>query len=787
MRTHPGFTTAVVLTLALGIGATTAIFSVVNGVVLHPLPFANEGRLFTLCEHYPGSPADWCSISPPNLTDIAERSQSIEAIGFGRSWGAHMSTRDGETEVRSGLATPGLFRALGVHVTRGRMIDSTDLLGRESDVALITYEMWQARFSGDTGIVGQVVSLDKHAVTIVGVLQPQFQLPLFDYIEMWRPVHVLPRDERNREWRGFVAYGLLKPGASLGQARAELAGISESLRREHFAAVASWGVTAMPMLDLIVRNVRPTLLLFLGAVALVLLIACANVSNLLLARAATRAREMALRAALGAGRGRIVRALLAESLVLALSGTAVGVAIAAGAVRAFRALAPAGIPRVSEVGLDARVMLFASALAVITALLVGVTPALRATRVDLARALREGGRAGPASRSRLGTALVVLELAMAVLLVACAGTLTRSFAAFTAWKPGFEREHVALFTLSPPSGRYDTKEKLDLLWDRVESGLAAIPGVSAVGMASAGPLFGGRETWEMEVEGYAADRKASVRWYDVSPGFFAAQGTPLKSGRALNNRDLPGSPLVVLANETLVRRYWPNERALGKHLTFVRGTERAEFTIVGVVADVPPVRPGTSPDPEIYWSNRQLPRPYTWVLVRTTVPPATVAAAISATVQGIDRDFGATAISTLPELLAHKLASPRFASILFMSFSSAALLLAAIGTYGLLAYIVTLRRREIGIRLAIGAQRGDVMGNVLARGLRMAGAGIAAGLVVFLALRSTLASFAPGVPARDPWTLAVTTVALVLVAAAACIVPAWRAGRVDPAIALGAE
>ena len=787
MRTRPGFAAVVVLTLALGIGATTAIFSVVNGVVLHPLAFPNESRLFTLCEQYPGSPGDWCSISPPNVTDIAERARSIEAIGIGRSWESHMSTADGEVGVRSGIATPGLFRALGVQVVRGRMIDSTDLLGRESDVALLTYEMWQARFNGDAGIVGRIVSLDKHPVHIVGVLQPGFHLPLFEPIELWRPLHVLLRDERNRDWRGFVAYGLLKPGFTVGQVRGEIAGIAESIRRDHFAATTGWAVTAMPMRDLIVRNVRPTLLLFLGAVALVLLIACANVSNLLLARSAVRAREMAVRAALGAGRGRIVRALLAESLVIAAAGAVAGVAIAEGGVRAFRALAPDGIPRVSEVGVDARVLVFASALAVMTALLVGVVPAVRAARVDLARALREGGRAGPGARSRLGAALVVVELAMAVVLVACAGTLTRSFAAFIAWNPGFEREHVAVFTLSPPAGRYDSKEKLDLLWDRTEAALSAIPGVSAVGTASAGPLFGGRETWEMELEGYAPDRKASVRWYDVSPGYFRAVGVPVKSGRALDGRDTPGSPLVVLANETLVRRFWPNQSGLGKHLVFVIGKERAEFTIVGVVADVKPVRPGSAPEAEIYWSNRQLPRPFTWVWVRTTVPPASLAGAIGAAVKEVDHDLDPHTIRTLPEMLSRELASPRFASMLFVSFGGAALLLAAIGTYGLLAYIVTLRRREIGIRLAIGAQRGDVMRDVLSRGLRMAGAGIAAGLATFVALGSTLASFAPGVPSRDPLALALASAVLVVVVVAACFVPAWRAGRVDPAMTLGTE
>ncbi len=787
MHVRPGFVAVVVLTLALGIGATTSIFSVVNGVVLHPLGFPDEGRLFTLCEQYPGSPADWCSISPPNVSEIAERASSIETIGFGRSWESHMTTAGGELAVRSGIATPGLFRALGVRVVRGRMIDSTDLLGRESDVALLTYEMWQARFNADPAVVGSLVTLDKHSVQVVGILQPGFHLPLFETIELWRPVHVLPRDERNREWRGFVAYGLLKPGRTIAQLRAELAGITSTIRKEHFAAVPVWGVTPMPMRDLVIRHVRPMLLLFLGAVSLVLLIACANVSNLLLARSAERGREMAMRAALGAGKGRIVRALLAESLVTAVAGAAAGLAIAEGGVRAFRALAPQGIPRVSEVGIDGAVLAFVTALAVLTAVLTGFVPALRAGRVDLAQMLREGGRSGPAARSRLSAALVVAELAMAVVIIACAGTLARSFARFVSWDPGFDREHVVLFSLSPPTATYGTKEKLDLLWDRTESAVGAIPGVRAVGTASAGPLFGGRETWEMEVEGRAPDQRESVRWYDVSPGFFAAVGVPLVTGRPLDGHDTPNSPLVALANQTLARRFWPSSSSIGKHLVFAIGQERAEFTIVGVVADVPPVQPGTLPEPELYWSNRQIPRPFTWVWVRTTVPPATVTGAITSAVQAIDRDLVPSTYRTLPELLDRELASPRFASLLFASLSGVALLLSAIGTYGLLAYVVTRRQREFGIRLAVGAQRGDVMRDVLLRGLGMAGAGLVIGLIAFVALASTLAAFAPGVPPRSPGVLALASAVLLVVVVLACVLPAWRAGRVDPALTLAAE
>ena len=787
LRRTPGFTAAVVLTLALGVGATTAIFSIVNGVLLRPLPFANEGRLISLCEQYPGAPRDWCGISPPNLMDVAARSRRIEVLGFGREWSSHLSTPEGAQPVRSGIATPELFQALGVGVVRGRMITDKDLLGRESDVALLTWEMWQAKFGGDTAIVGRSITLDGHPVSIVGVLQPEFHLPRFENIELWRPVHVDPRDEENRDWRGFVSYGRLAPGTSLAQARLELAAIASDLRREHFATTRGWGLSMLSLRDLVVGSVRPRLLLFLAAVALVLLIACANVSNLLLARGAVRGREMATRAALGASRGRIVLTLLVESLVLASGGAVAGIGIAVAAVAAFRKLGPRGIPRIAEVAVDGRALAFAAALAVLTALLVGLIPALRAARVDLAQAVREGGRSGPARRGWLGSFLVTVELAMAVVLVAGASTLTRSFAAFEAWTPGFEREHLAVFNLSPPSARYDSEAKLAALWDRVEGELAAIPGISGVGTASAGPLFGGRETWEMELQGLPPDEKVSVRWYDVSPGYFSTVGIPRLRGRDLDARDVAGSAPVCLVNQTLVQRYWPGLDPIGRTLVFPIGERRMMFTVVGVVADVQPISPGAAVEPEMYWSNRQMPRPFTWVLVRTTIAPGSVARAIGERIRQVDRDITIGAVVPMTELVRRQLVTPRFNMLLLQVFSLVALALAAVGTYGLLAYLVTLQRRDIGIRLALGAPRRQVVGVVLWRGLRLAGLGVAVGLVGFLALDRPITSLAPGVSTHDPLTLAAVSLALLLIAAAACAIPAIRAGRVDPAITLSAD
>ncbi|MGH7616988.1 MAG: ABC transporter permease [Gemmatimonadaceae bacterium] len=786
LRTRPGLTVAAVLTLALNIGATTAIFTVVSGVLLRPLPFPNEDRLVTVCEEYPGSSADWCAMSPPNAEDIAARSRAIEAIGLGREWGYHLATPNGAETVSGGLATPGMFRALGVTPVVGRLIDDRDLLGRPSAVALISYEMWRDRFGGDSAIIGHVLSLDKDAVTIVGVLPRGFQAPRLPQIDIWRPLHISPRDEEYRTWRGFIAYARLRPGVPLDVARKDLAGIADQLRIEHFSATP-WNLSLTSLRDLVVGSVRPVLLLFLGAVGLVLLIGCANVTNLLLVRATSRRREMALRAALGASRWRIARGLLAESLLLAVVGGGLGIALAFGGVRIFKSLAPQGIPRVSEIAVDFRVLAFTAVVSVFTALAFGLLPALRGARVDLGAALREGGRSGTGHRNRIGNLLVVAELALAIVVVAAAGLLGRSFLALAAWNPGFDRSHAMLFTLSPPESRYDSSYKIAALWNRVEGELRTIPGVTRVGSASGGPLFGGDGSGEMEVSGYAPDDRKPVAWYDVSPDFFAALGVPVVRGRPLDARDVRGGPLVALVNEALVRRFWPNVDPIGQRIGHRMGTSVDRFTVVGVVRDVPPFVPGAPIEPQMYWSNRQIPRPYSYFLVRTSVSQAAVAAAIRSRVRAIDRDLEVKTIRTMDDVVDRHLEASRFDFVLISSFAAAALVLAAIGTYALLSYFVAERTREIGIRMALGANAGRVRREIASRGLALAASGVAIGLAATLALGRTVASIVAGVSSHDPMTLIAAAAALLLVATLACVWPAWRASRVDPALVLTAE
>lgn len=782
------FSIAVVLTLALALGMTTAIFSIVRGVLLAPLPVRDSDRLVSICELHPGANRDWCSVAAPNIEDIARSARSLDAIGIGRSWSVTLSTNEGAASIDAGIATPGMFHALGARAQLGRLIEAGDLLGAPSTVALLSDGMWRGRFGAARDIIGRSILLDGSPVTIVGVLEPSFAVPLFETAQLWRPVHIEPRSEQHRTWRGFVAYGRLRDGATIAEARAEVAATERTLRAEHFSTAETWALELRPLKDLVVGSVKQPLRVFFAAVVLVLLVACANVANLILARGATRSREFAVRTALGASRPRLLRAMLAECLVLSVVGATLGLLLAQWATAAFKALAPAGIPRLDQVSMNLTVIAFAGATALATALIFGTVPAIRLSRPNLATALRDGGRAAT-GRGRLGRMLVVAELAVALMLVTGAALLTRSFASLTSWNPRFERDHVAVFTMFVPSTAYAPGGRAVLadIWRRLEDEIGSIPGVTDVSTASAGPLFGSRETWEMLVEGRPEDERASIRWYDVGPDFFRTLGVPLVRGRDIAETDRFGAPNVGLVNETLARRFWPGQDPVGKQLTFPVGSQRETFDIVGVVADVPPLRAGVATEPELYWSNRQAPRPFTYFVVRTAVPPQSIANVVQDRVEAINGDFATQGFRTYAQLLGNQVRAPRFNMTLLLVFGATALLLAAVGTYGLLAYSVEQRRREIGIRMALGAPRQRVVTEVVRTGVALGAIGVTGGLVGSLVLGRLLSGLLTGVSAQDPATLAGSGAIVLSVVAIASTVPAWRASRVDPIVTLSAD
>ncbi len=780
---RPGFTALAVITLGLGIGLTTTLFGVTDGIVLRPLPFAHPEQLVSLCERYPGAESSWCAISPPNLEDLATQVPAIAAAGIGRWWPFTLRDAQGAETLNGGLATPGLFRALGVRPVIGRLLQPGDLRPAGARVVVLSEGMWRSRFGG-ANVIGQSLVLDGNSYTIVGVLPDGLEMPQLSGAQLWTVPDFDPRDEQNRGWPGFVGYARLQARVSIQAARQQVASVAARIGQAHFSDREGWGLNVAPLRDLAVGGAKATALGFLGAVCLVLLIACVNVANLLLARGSERQRELAIRAALGAGRGRLVRELMTEAAVLSAAGAALGLALAYAGVRAFHALAPAGIPRAENVAIDARVLLFTLGVALATTVVFGLVPAMRSAGPSLERALREGGR-GSSRRGRLGSALVVSELALASLLAVSAGLLTRTYARMLRWDPGFEQSHVLTFNLFASTDHYKTSRAVGDLWVRVAQSLSAVPGVRAVGAASSGPVFGGRETDQASVGAGNAAHASAVVWSDVSPGYFGALGVPILRGRDLSDRDLPGGPPAALVNQTMARAFWPGQDPVGQRFSMKETAQT--FTVVGVVRDVPPLRPDEAVEPSVYWSDRQFPRWSTYFAVRTSTDPDAITGAVRAALRSVDPDLTPGNVHTLPELTARQRVRPRFALFVLGSVGALAMLLAAIGTYGLLAYLVAQRRREFGVRMALGASPAMLVRSVIGGGFRMAILGVAMGLASTLLLGRVLASLLPGASVSDPVALVGGAVSLLLVAVTASLVPAWRAARANPVEALRSE
>ncbi len=776
----PGLTVAVVLTLALGLGANTAIFSVVRAVVLRPLPFPEPDRLMAICETGE-SVAGYCVASPPNAMDWSRQSRSFETLGIGRTWPFTLRGPAGTEGVQGGMVTPGFLRAFRLEPLLGRLLEAEDFGQR---VTVLGHGLWQSSFAGDPGVVGQALTLDEESYTIVGVLPPVIRIPDLERARLWVLPPFDPADEEHRGWRGFMAVGRLQDGATAQQARAEMSAIAARLAQRHPQANEGWGVKVAPLRLEWVAGVRSTLWIFLGAVAFVLLIGCANVANLLLARSVGRQRELAVRSSLGATRGRLVGLLLAESLLLATAGGLLGTLIAEWAVAAFVALAPSGIPRLDQVSIDGTVFAFALLLALVTSVLCGLVPALRAGRIDLNDALRAGRKAS-SQRSVLGIrgALVVGEVALAFVLLIGAGLLTRSFASAASWDGGFDHQRLLTLWLYGSQGKYPEDRQITELYQRAVEELEALPGVVSVGTASSGPLFGWREPGELATTG-GADETWVANWYDVGPRYFQTLGVRLLAGRHFTTADQPGAPRVALVNATMAGRLWPGESAIGKRVSLVEGEAGAPMEVVGVVADVATLAPGGVVEPEIYWPNLQRPRLATFMILRTSTDPAGLVEPVRNRLLELDPELNLGSFATYDQLIGDRLVRPRFHMLLLGCFAAVALALAVGGTYGVIAYGVSSRRFEIGLRMAVGAERRDILRLVVGQGLRLVLIGVAAGLAGALALTRILASMLYGVTATDPATFLAITALLTAAALLASLLPARRAAGVDPALAM---
>ncbi|MCG6988616.1 MAG: ABC transporter permease [Gemmatimonadetes bacterium] len=785
----PGFTVPALLILAIGMTAATAVFTVVDSIVFRPLRLPDSGRLVIICEEHPRLQG-YCVGSPGNTEDIRRATHTLSDVGIGRSWPYSLSDGVGSRGISGGLATAGFLRALGARPVLGRLYTDADHGPDHDKMVVLSHAFWTTRYGADPGIIGRTIQLDGEPYEVIGVLQEGFQAP-FDMagVPLWKPLHFDPLDPEVRSWRGFRVIGRLAPGATLAGAGEELRGIYAGIARAHPDAVNDeWHLRVTSLLDVVVGDTRPVLFAFLGAATLLLLIVCANVANLLLARGLGRRRELAVRAALGAERGRLVRGILGESLVLTGLATVLAVGLAEIATRLFLRWAPP-MPRLNEVALDGRVLAFAALVSVMVTAFFALLPALRVTAWDLAQTIKTGGTEAEARTSaRLRSVLVAAELALSLVLLGSAGILTRSFARYMAWDPGFDRSHLLAVSAFANTGKYSTREQLFSMWRQAETRVAAVPGVRSVATASAGPLFGGGDgATPYEVDGAdASGTLPSVWWFDVGPGYFHTLGVPVVQGREITEADGLGVEPVAVVNRAMARAAWPGQSAVGRSVQLPE-LQHLTVRVVGVVADVQPLTPGQPPHPEIYWSNRQLGRPFTYFLVRTSGDPAALAKAVSGALLDVDPDLSLGTPRPLASAEARMLVLPRFQMLVILVFALAALALSAVGVYAVVSYSVARRVREMGIRMAIGASSSDVVGLVFRSSMAIAFIGVAVGLVGAMGAGRVLRSVAHGVSPTDPLSLAGAALLLLVVAAAAALAPARRATRADPLRALRAE
>lgn len=788
LRKDPGFTAVVVLTLALGIGANTAIFSVVRGVLLAPLPFPHPDRLVSICE-MSETTRGFCVASPPDVTDWSEQSHTIARIGLARGETFTLTDAAGRSGVRGGYATPGYFAALGVTPALGRLFAQGETGPANGHVVVLSDAFWRQHFGADSGVIGRSVQLDGAPYQVIGVLAAGTHVPHLEGVRVWRALPFDPRDESNRGWRGFHVVARLAPGVSIATATRELRDVQRRLAGLHPAADGGWTITMRSLQESVVGGARSTLLLLFGAVGLVLVIACVNVAGLALARATARQPEFALRAALGAGRWPLVRRVVSEGALLGLVSGVLGTAAAVWGVQLFVALAPSGLPRLDEIRIDLPVLGFAVGLGIVTALLATGIPALRIMRVGPSSALREGGDSRVlGARRRTRDVLVACEIGLASMLLVAALLLARSFGHYLTWSPGFEQEHVLTFWSFVSDAEYPTARAVVGAYDRATEALRGLPGVRAVGMTSAGPLFGGEEVEAFRIVGRGAapaDARQVVRWFNVDPQYFTALGVPLRRGRMLASTDVASSPPVVVINEAMARRYWPDADPVGQRITLVDHRETAE--VVGVVADIAPFTPGQPPRAELYLPFAQATRLASYVVIRTTGDPATLMRSARARLADAVPGLVVRDVATLPERVGRMLVRPRFTLALVAGFSLVALLLAGIGTYGTIAYLIVRRTREVGVRIALGADPRAVVRLIVRQGMLPVVVGLAAGMVGASVATQSIASLIPGVGPRDAATFVSAAVVLAVVGSVAAYLPARRATRIDPMEALRHE
>ena len=788
LRASPGFTAVAVLTLAMGIGASTTIFSVANAVLLRPFPYHEPDRIVRLYETNPTT--DTFGISEPNYLDWVERVRGLSQLAA-FTGGNLTLLGDGDPEQLNTMAgTPSLFPLLGVRQLVGRVFNEQEAKpGAPARVVVLSYAFWQTRFGADPQVVGRTMNLDGTSYEVIGVMPPEFVFP--GNPVLWEPLApsaTLSRGETPRGDRRLGVLGRLAPNVTMARARDELQSVARDLARQYPETNREWGANVTSLEEWLIGDaLRMRVQVLLVAVGLLLLMACVNVANLLLARATARQREMSVRAALGAGRGRIVRQLLTESLVLAAIGAALGVAVTVIAIPVLRDVGGTAIPRLDELNVDWRVVGFGIAASLVTGILFGIAPALQASRADLNDVLRSGGRIAAAGRLR--SILIVTSVAMALVLLVGAGLVGRSFDRLMRVDYGFRTEGVFTASLEVSGERYRERARRAAFYAEASRRLAATPGIRAVGFTNVAPFSGGSTAIRFTVVGRqpaSADEFLSANWRSVTPGYFAAIGVALERGRWIADSDGERDPRVVVITETMARQIWPGVDPVGQQIA-VGGNTAVPWTVVGVVSDIRDQLLEEEPAPMMYLSFQQVSWSNMWLLVRGTGDPMALAPVVRREIHAIDPLMPVANEQPLSRLVSAIAAQPRFTALIFGLFASAALVLAVVGVYGIVAYGVTQRTREIGVRLALGATPSRIVMNVVRHGVGLAGFGIAVGLWAAYALSRFMQGILYEVTATDTVTYLAVAALLAGCSAAASILPARWAARLDAVRALRDE
>src|SRR5579859_1621191 len=795
---NPGFTLVAVLTLALGIGANTAIFSVVNTVLLKPLPYPNPDSLVKIWTHFTGIglPNDQNWFSAPEFRDVQQQNRSLSGLSVISAGTYNLGVSGNPQSLNGATVSPSFFTLLGINPYLGRTFSPDEAEQGHDRVVVLSYGLWQRVFASNPQVIGQDVVIDGRTCKVIGVMPPGFDYP--SPSDIWTPQVFLPADlaQDSRGNHGYEVLARIKPGLSLEQARRDMDAVSKSIieqNREYPYQRFGFALVLHPLLEETVGDVKASLWILMGAVGFVLLLVCANVAGLLLVRSTARQKGIAVRVALGAGIRRITRQLLTESLLLSLLGGLLGLLLTPLFLRIIVTLSATALPRVVSTGIDVGALLFTFVVAVGTGILFGLAPALEASRGVHYQILKEGGRTGTAGRTthRLRRIFVVAEAALAVLLLAGSGLLLRSFVKLLGVDPGFRPEGVLTLQVSLPGAKYAKPEQQRAFFHELVTRTQHLPGVQSAGAISNLPLSGPGNSGTTTVDsGAVTPENASPEtdYRAVTPGYFQAMGIPLIAGRYFDERDTDTAAPVAIIDESMANTYWPNDDPIGKRIK--RGGMESKspwMTVVGVVHHVHYRTLEARSRVQLYWPEAQRPASFMGLAIRTSVAPMSLAPAVQRLVLDIDPQQPVDHVLTMEEMMADSLARRRLTLTLLAAFAGGAILLAALGIYGVTAYMVTQRQQEIGLRMALGASRANVLSLVVGQGMSLMLAGLGTGLILSLGLTWVLGSLLFSVRPYDPVSLAAAAAALFLVALLACSLPAWRATRVDPLVALRYE